>query len=88
MDPQDFTRAILDKINDQLLDEIGPVALVLCDEAEGEWIAELESKKIRKNLRSVLLYVERVALYIEDPEKREIFTDAVYEINGLKGYKT
>jgi len=88
MDPQDFTRSILDKINDSLLDEIGPVALVLCEEAEREWNDELEKKKIRKNLRSILLYIDRIALYIDNPDRRENFTNAVYEINGLKGYKT
>jgi len=88
MDPQDFTRSILDKINDSLLDEIGPVAFVLCEEAEREWNDELEKKQIRKNLRSILLYIDRIALYIDNPDRRESFTNAVYEINGLKGYKT
>lgn len=87
MESQDFTRPIIEKINDSLLDEIGPVAIVLCEEAEQLWNDELEKSKIRKNLRSLLLYIDIVALYIDNPERRMRFIEAVYEINGLKGYK-
>lgn len=88
MTQRDYTQTIIEQINTLLIDEIGPVAMVLCDDAEDEWGAELEKLKLRKNLRSVLMYVDKVALFIDDTASRDNFIKSVYEINGLKGYKT
>ncbi len=87
MTQHDYTKVIIDEINSLLLDEIGPAALILTEEAEVEWTSELTKLKLRKNLRSVLVYVNIISLYIEDIPSRESFLKTVYEINGLKGYK-
>ncbi len=87
MTQHDYTKVIIDEINSLLLDVIGPAALILTEEAEVEWTSELIKLKLRKNLRSVLVYVDIVSLYIEDIPSRDSFLETVYEINGLKGYK-
>jgi hypothetical protein len=87
MTQHDYTRVIIDQINSLLIDEIGPAALILTEDAEEEWSAKLIELKLRKNLRSILIYVDIVSLYIEDIPNRENFLKIVYEINGLKGYK-
>lgn len=84
----DYTQAIIEQINTLLIDEIGPVAMVLCEDAEDEWNSELVAHNVRRNLRSVLLYVDKVALFIDDVASKDNFIKGVYEINGLKGFKS
>jgi hypothetical protein len=83
----EFSKMIFESIDNLFAEEIGPVAPILCEESLNEWIRELKNSGQRVGLKTIPLYVNRLANQIEDPVNRNKFTDAVYEIEALKFFK-
>jgi hypothetical protein len=78
---------ILRKINDMFTEEVGPVAMFLCQEAQAKWEEELENKGQKPALRHIPSYVHRLSLEIEDKGKRKAFLDAVFRIEVLAMFR-
>lgn len=83
----EFSKMIFGHIDDLFAEEIGPVAPFLCEESLIEWVKELKESGGRVGLKTIPLYVDKLAKHIEDPANRKKFTDGVYEIDALKFFK-
>jgi hypothetical protein len=78
---------LLWKINDMFTEEVGPVAPILCQEAQAEWEKELENQGKKPAIRHIPSYVHRLSLEIEDEGKRKAFLDEVFKIEVLAMFK-
>lgn len=83
----EFSKMIFDHIDELFTNEIGPVAPILCQETLDEWVTELKQASMRVTLKSIPIYVNKLASQIDDRHNREKFINAVFEIDALKFYK-
>ena len=83
----DYAKSIFEHIDDCFTDEIGPVAPILCEEAVLEWQQELEQLGQQRSLRSIPLYIEKLANNISDPVDKERFRSAAFDIDALRIFK-
>jgi hypothetical protein len=84
IDHNDFLRGIYNSINELFAEEVGPVALILCDEVEKEWESSLLKKGQQPGLRNMPVYVHKLSLLIEDPQHRKKFLDSAFQIEALR----
>lgn len=83
----DYAKAIFGHIDDCFTDEVGPVAAILCKETRIAWAKELKDQDVRRTLKTVPLYIDKLAEQIEDPEDRQRFLVAAYSIDALRYHK-
>lgn len=81
------TNKIFGLIEELYLNQIGPIAVVITQEALQAWVEDLKSKNEKPSLRNISGYIERLATEITDLADRRAFVDAVYEIQALSHYK-
>ncbi|MBX2807662.1 MAG: hypothetical protein KTR20_03435 [Cellvibrionaceae bacterium] len=80
----EFSKILFKKIDDLFADEVGPVAMILCEEVLVEWARETHKKQQRLGLRDIHTYIDKLSVKIEDQHSRKRFLAAVYEIETLK----
>ena len=83
----EFSKIIFEHIDDLFANEVGPVAPILCEETLSEWVSEMKHSSQRVCLKTIPLYVEKLANHIDNKNDREIFVNAVFEIDAIKFYK-
>lgn len=76
------------KIEDLFADEIGPVAQILCEESKQYWLEKVKKNGHKPSLRNIYLYINHLALSIEDEDSRKKFIDSVYSIESLQVLKS
>ena len=79
---------IFQQIEFLFMDQVGPIASVLAQEALGEWLADLSSSKKKPSLRNISGYVELLANQIMDSGDRLVFIQSVYVIDALAPFKS
>ena len=82
-DQNQFLSGIFSTINDLFANEVGPVAIFLCDEVRIEWEDELLQRGQRPGLRNIPVYVNKLSRHIEDEDNRKRFLDAAFQIKAL-----
>ncbi len=82
-DQNQFLSGIFSTINDLFANEVGPVAIFLCDEVKIEWEDELLQRGQRPGLRNIPVYVNKLSRHIEDEANRRRFLDAAFQIKAL-----
>lgn len=87
IDKNGYAKELFEKIDDLFIDQVGPIGLILCEESTEEWYQELKSKGVKISLRHVPVYVGKLAAHIEEPVSKNIFINAVYELESMNPYK-
>jgi len=81
------TNKIFDLIEEKYLDFVGPIAVVITQEALEPWVVNLKSKGEKPSLRNISSYIALLAIEISDSADRIRFINSVYEIQALSHYK-
>jgi hypothetical protein len=79
---------IFEQIETLFMDQVGPIAPILAQEALNDWVAELSAAGQKPSLRNISSYIERLAKQVIDPSDRIVFIESVFEISALKPYKS
>lgn len=83
----EFAKVIFDQVEELFMDEVGPVAPILCEEALRSWVNELEQNQQRPSLRNIHLYINKLSSELGDLDKRTAFVNRVYSIEALAPHK-
>lgn len=87
MDSNAVFKEIVKKIIDLFAEEVGPVASLLAEESLKFWVQKLKSHDQKPGLRNIYVFVNHLALSIDDQESKQRFIDEVYSIESLKMLK-
>ena len=79
---------IFEQIEALFMDQVGPIASILAQEALDDWVAELSATKQKPSLRNISSYIERLAEQIINPSDRIVFIESVFEISALTPYES
>lgn len=77
---------IFSHIEELFTDCVGPIATILCEEALDEWKQELSDSGKRVSIKSLPLYIEKLAIDITNPSDKEEFLKAVYDIEAIRAF--
>ena len=81
-------QSVMDKVDDFFADEMGPVAMILCEEAKSYWLDKCQKQQKNPGLRNMHIYVNYLAQNISDEKDKKRFMDRVYSIESLKIFKS
>lgn len=84
---EEYLTTIFEKIDGYFIDEVGPVAFIICEEAKAEWVNNLSSRGKSQSLRLIPSYVKKLSENIDDVNRKHKFLDAVYSIESLSIFK-
>lgn len=79
---------IFEQIETLFMDQVGPIAPILAQEALDNWVAALSAENQKPSLRNISGYIERLADQIVSPPDRIVFIESVFEISALTPYKS
>lgn len=82
----EFTKRIIDHVNNLFTDQVGPIASLLAEEALSEWQAQLGGNLRISSLKSIKAYINLLAVHIDNNTDRQAFLEAVYSIDAIKFY--
>lgn len=82
----EFTKKIIESINELFTDQVGPIAAILAEEAFDEWQAQLGGNLRISCLKNIKTYINLLAKHIDNAADQQAFFDAVYSNDMIKHY--
>lgn len=80
-------KKIFDQIEALYIEQVGPIAAVLVDEALETWIKEMGTLGRKPSLRNIPSYLAILEKDISNEKDRKVFINAVFDIKALEHYK-